>query len=228
MFVTGGIREKQPLHAGCGVERQKRDGGWPFGAFPIYLRSSFLGRTTQRANSPIKAPAAAMAIIWEFLRNRYEDSIRPGCFALFTRMLNVCYRNSPAPAPSVPRLSQAAKRRPMKNSAQWLARSNRLETIGAGSIPPGGPLPGLLVLQELARQNDPGNEQQYKGACGGNSDHPASPSRIVMLANLDSGCYARFTYMLTKCYVVRHAVRKESPRAGSVKPARGDGEASLR
>ena len=28
-----------------------------------YLRISFLGRTTQRANSPIKAPAAAMAII---------------------------------------------------------------------------------------------------------------------------------------------------------------------
>ena len=35
----------------------------PDGTLPVYLRRSFLGRTTQSANSPTKAPAAAMAII---------------------------------------------------------------------------------------------------------------------------------------------------------------------
>ena len=33
-----------------------------------------------------------MAIIWEFLRIRYDHIIGLGCYKLFTRMLNVCYK----------------------------------------------------------------------------------------------------------------------------------------
>ena len=57
----------------------------------LYLRSSFFGRTTQRANSPMKAPAAAIASISSVLRNRYAISMPPGCYMAFTRMLKVCY-----------------------------------------------------------------------------------------------------------------------------------------
>ena len=72
MFVTGMIRGKQLLHAGYDVEQYESNVVGPWRALSFYLRMSFLGRTTQSAKSPTKAPAAAMALILGLLRNRYD------------------------------------------------------------------------------------------------------------------------------------------------------------
>ena len=101
-------------------------------ALSVYLRRSFLGRTTQRAKSPTKAPAAAMAIILGLLRNRYDPSIRPGCYALFTRMLNDCYMSQAASALGL--LSLPEDCHPKKNPAPFSARSQDAEKFVARSF----------------------------------------------------------------------------------------------
>ena len=68
MFVTSIAEEKETLRAIIGAERTRswlRDRLLPVRsvATDYLLRRSFLGRTTQRAKSPMKAPAAAMANI---------------------------------------------------------------------------------------------------------------------------------------------------------------------
>ncbi len=60
-----------------------------------------MGRTTHRVKSPMKAPAAAMAIILGLLRIRCMLSIAPGCYAPFTYLLNVCYTMSLSELPRI-------------------------------------------------------------------------------------------------------------------------------
>ena len=108
------------LQSSCCFRR--RDGG--------YLRSSFLGRTTHRVNSPRKAAAAARAIIGTFLRTRYAPSIAPGCYAAFTWVLNVCYfQDCPlAPASGKPpgkEKPRAPVRRGTKGEAHGRGRKGR-------------------------------------------------------------------------------------------------------
>ena len=133
-----------------------------------YLRRSFLGRTTQRANSPTKAPAATMAIIWAFLRIRYAHSIRSGCYTPFTWMLNLCYRPCRSPLPGktdTPRF--------------WLARSERSSGFGC-------PLPALraarwgLLAEEFLGENHPEGEQSDKGSGGYYGYHSGRSSEFVV------------------------------------------------
>ena len=127
-----------------------------------YLRSSFLGRTTQRANSPIKAPAAAMAIIWAFLRTRYEHSICPGYYTPFSWMLNVCYTSNRS---RVRAGAESSLEKPSPRAGPSAGRQGR--PISARR---------LFVLEELPRKNNPGNEQQDKSHGSRNRNHPGHSS----------------------------------------------------
>ena len=131
-----------------------------------YLRISFLGRTTQRANSPTKAPAAAMAIIGCPPNLVYDHSIAPGCYTPFCMdvkcLLQVeawkkqhsdaCCRRGSWSIASIPRKSPDAV----------MERGIRIAT---------GRQDSDLLAKELLGEDHPESEQSDKGSGGGDGYH---------------------------------------------------------